>query len=206
MDRLIQLQLLADEVAACRKCELHQTRTQTVFSRGNSEAKLCIISEAPGQEEDFSGLPFVGRSGKLLDKALQSLGIDIEKDIYVCNIVKCRPPDNRKPNSNEIQSCFEYLERQLDLTNAKVLLTLGATSTHNITNQTKGIMQLRGKWFQFKNLSVKASIHPSYILRQGGENSGAYEMFKEDIKDAFERSQTLETLSSNQTAKLSWSY
>lgn len=190
MERLVQLKLLADEVAVCRKCELHQTRTQTVFSRGNPEAKLVCVGEAAGMEEDFSGLPFVGRSGKLLDKALQSLGIDIEKDIYVCNIVKCRPPDNRKPNSNEIQSCFEYLERQLDLTNAKVLLTLGATSTHNITNQTKGIMQLRGKWFQFKNLPVKASIHPSFILRQGGENSGAYEMFKDDIKDAFERSQT----------------
>src|SRR5690348_13401453 len=108
---------LRKEVSACAKCELHKTRKNTVFSRGNPQAKLMIVGEAPGADEDEQGFPFVGKAGQLLDKALLDLQVDIENDIYVCNILKCRPPGNRKPTDDESNTCISYLEQQIKLIN-----------------------------------------------------------------------------------------
>lgn len=180
------LQVLAEQVANCTQCGLHATRTQTVFSRGNPEASICMVAEAPGAQEDLSGSPLIGMSGQLLDKAIQSLGYDPATDIYVCNIIKCRPPLNRRPLSEEIQACYPHIEQQLSLIKARVLITLGATATHAITDQTKGMMQLRGQVFTYKDKRVLACVHPSWVLRQGGETSDAYNQFRDDIKLAFE--------------------
>src|SRR5271166_1453154 len=119
------LDVLQEEVKSCTKCKLHATRTQTVFSRGNQQASLCVVGESPGEDEDLQGLPFVGKSGKLLDETLSDLGLDVTKDIYVCNIIKCRPPGNRKPSDEETNSCADYLEEQLKLLNPKVIIALG---------------------------------------------------------------------------------
>ena len=183
------LNLLAIEVAACQKCALHSTRTQTVFARGNPEALVCVIGEGPGQDEDEQGLPFVGRSGQLLDKAIRALGYDPATDIYVANIVKCRPPNNRKPLPEEIDACHPYLERQLDLlTKTKVLITLGATAMNTVAKQFRGITKVRGEVFEWKDKRVCVVMHPSWVLRNGGENSNAYDQFKDDIKLAFDLS------------------
>lgn len=176
------LSVLQDEVKSCTKCELHKTRTNTVFSRGNPQASICFIGEAPGEDEDLSGLPFVGRSGQLLDKTLVSLGLDPEKDIYVCNIVKCRPPGNRKPKDEESNTCINYLEEQLKLVKPKVIVTLGATSTDGLVPaNTLGITKIHGKVFKYGKIPLIPIYHPSYVLRAGGKGP-IFDDFKKDIE------------------------
>ena len=187
MNQTNQLQILQNEIESCTKCKLHSSRTHTVFARGNPEAKLCFIGEAPGEDEDLQGLPFVGRSGQLLDKTLLSLGLNINEDIYVCNIVKCRPPNNRKPEAEETWSCFPYLERQLALTKAKVLVSLGSTSTSALLKTADGITKIRGRLFKFNNYDLIPTLHPSYILRNGGITSEAGQFFIFDLKLALDK-------------------
>lgn len=176
------LQVIQDEVASCTKCGLHATRTNTVFSRGNPQAALCFVGEAPGEEEDLSGLPFVGRSGQLLDKTLVSLGVDPAKDIYVCNIVKCRPPGNRRPSDEEVNSCIGYLEEQLKLVNPKVIVTLGATATDELMPaNTLGITKIRGRILKYGKIPLIPVYHPSYVLRAGSKGP-IFEDFKKDIE------------------------
>lgn len=182
------LKVLSEIVAACTKCDLHATRTQTVFSRGNPEAPVCIVGEGPGNEEDLAGLPFVGRSGQLLDQALQELGHNPATDIYVANVVKCRPPNNRRPTSNELSSCWSHIEQQLNLLPARVILTLGTTATHAITDQTKPITHLRGQVFKYREKACIPTYHPSFCLRSGGDKSSHYTTFKDDIQLAFNKS------------------
>ena len=179
------LKILSDTVASCTQCDLHSTRTQTVFSRGNPEAAVIICAEAPGQSEDEQGLPLVGRSGQLLDQALRELGHNPTTDIYVCNVVKCRPPNNRRPTSNELAACWPHIEHQLNLLPARVILTLGTTSTHAITDQTKPITHLRGKVFKYREKVCIPTYHPSFCLRSGGDKSSHYTTFKSDIQLAF---------------------
>lgn len=186
---MTQLIVLQNEVSTCTKCDLSKTRTQTVFSRGNSLAKLMIIGEAPGQDEDLQGKPFVGKSGQLLDKALSDLGLDVEKDIYVCNIIKCRPPANRTPTEDESNSCFGYLESQINIIKPVVLVALGATAMNNLINTNLGITKNRGSFFKTCYGLVMPIYHPSYILRGGGQNSALYQTFKADLKLAFDKSQ-----------------
>lgn len=181
------LQTLQDEVKSCTKCSLHTTRTQTVFSRGNANALLCFIGEAPGEDEDLQGLPFVGRSGQLLNKAVTELGLDPNNDIYVCNIVKCRPPGNRKPSDDEVTECIGYLDEQLKLIHAKVIIALGNTSISNLINTTFGISKIRGKFFKRQGMMVMPTYHPSYILRGGGKGQ-LYDEFKQDIQLAIDKS------------------
>lgn len=186
-----KLKVLSDATTACTKCELHATRTQAVFARGNPEAKLIIVAEAPGQDEDIQGYPLVGRSGQLLDKAIKELGRNPQTDVYVCNIIKCRPPNNRKPTSKEIQSCYPYIESQIDLLPAPIIITLGTVATQSITDKAKPITLLRGQQFPFKKKTVIGAWHPSYVLRNGGEKSEQYQQFKSDLKLAFELSEKL---------------
>lgn len=186
------LQVLSQETASCTQCGLHQYRTKPVFSRGNAEAKVIICGLNPGKNEASSGIPFVGRSGQLLDKALQSLGLDPAKDVYILNAVKCHSLDNRAPTSQEIQACYSFLERHLTLLPAKVIITLGTLATHILTDQTKGIMQLRGQWFQWQDKWITGIPHPSSVLRNGGENSQAYKNFQGDLQAAFRRTQDVD--------------
>ncbi|CAN5561290.1 hypothetical protein BH09MYX1_BH09MYX1_42160 [soil metagenome] len=168
------LPLVADIVATCTKCALAETRTNTVFSRGNPAAKLCFIGEAPGADEDAQGLPFVGRAGQLLDKMIAAMGLDPDQDVYVCNIIKCRPPGNRKPEPEETAACIPYLHEQIAAVDPKVIVALGNTAVASLLGTTLGITKLRGDWKLYRGrVLVMPTYHPSYLLRESGQQAQA---------------------------------
>ena len=164
------LELVRDEARACTACKLADLgRTQVVFGMGDPDADLLFIGEGPGAEEDKQGLPFVGRSGKLLDKLLlEELGLTRDA-VYIANVVKCRPPGNRDPEPDEIATCRPWLERQLELVDPKVVVTLGKFSTQLLLDTKVGITKLRGREYRFGDAVLIPTVHPAYVLRGGGE-------------------------------------
>lgn len=179
------LEETAAVAANCRRCGLCETRKNVVFYRGNPEAKLMIIGEGPGQHEDESGLPFVGRAGQLLDKILESGNIDREKEVYICNIVKCRPPQNRVPTKDESEKCRPFLEAQIKFVKPKLILLAGSTAVQGVLQVKDPISRIRGKWFDWKNdAKVMPIFHPSYLLRNDSREVGSpkWHMWQ-DIKE-----------------------
>ncbi len=154
---------LLQEVSSCRKCPLHGARTHVVFGEGNPEADLMFIGEGPGADEDRQGRPFVGRAGELLTKMIHAMQFNRE-DVYIANIVKCRPPNNRVPEESEAALCMPYLERQIELVKPRVMVLLGATPVKYITGLT-GITKLRGRWLEYRGIKVMPTFHPAYLLR-----------------------------------------
>jgi uracil-DNA glycosylase len=179
------LEDVAAFAANCRQCGLCETRTHVVFSRGNPAAKLMIIGEGPGQREDETGLPFVGRAGQLLDKILASADIDRDKDVYICNIVKCRPPQNRVPTKEEAEACRPFLEAQLDFVKPRLILLAGATAVQGMLKVKDPISRIRGKWFPYRNdAKVMPIFHPSYLLRNDSREVGSPKwLMWQDIKE-----------------------
>jgi DNA polymerase len=160
--RLVQL---AEEIRGCTKCGLCKQRTQTVFSRGTGSSGLCFVGEGPGADEDAQGFPFVGAAGKLLDNMIAAMGLGRD-EVYVCNIVKCRPPENRKPEPIEMRTCMPYLEEQLELIAPEVIVALGATAVEGLLGLSGGITRLRGTWKLYKGrIAVMPTFHPAYLLR-----------------------------------------
>jgi uracil-DNA glycosylase family 4 len=165
------LEDLRAAMAAFEGCALKATATNLVFADGNPKARLMLIGEAPGEDEDRQGLPFVGKSGKLLDQMLKCIGLD-RTSVYITNILPWRPPGNRKPNPNEIQACLPFVERHIELIAPEGLMLLGGTSASALLNRTDGIMRLRGRWFEFtsapmaKPIPVLPTYHPAFLLRQ----------------------------------------
>jgi DNA polymerase len=156
------------EALVCTKCPLAAGRTQVVFGVGNPHADLMFVGEAPGREEDLKGEPFVGRSGKLLDKlVLEEMGLT-RNDFYVGNTVKCRPPNNRDPLPDEIASCRPYLEAQIGVIQPKVIITLGNFATRLLLNTTEGITKVRGRTYQYGDVTLVPTYHPSAALQGGG--------------------------------------
>ena len=151
---------------------LSNSKNKIVVSRGNPLAKLMIIGEAPGAKEEELGEPFVGRSGKLLDKLLQNVGIDINQDVYFCNVVKCRPPQNRRPTKAEIQENLPWLYQQIKLVNPRVIVLVGATALEAILKNKSRISILRGKWIDWEDRLVMPVFHPSYLLRNPSKEEG----------------------------------
>lgn len=177
------LPVVASDVASCTKCRLHETRTNTVFSRGNPEAKLCFIGEAPGADEDAQGIPFVGRAGQLLDKMIHAMGLDPDKDVYVCNIIKCRPPGNRRPEPDEVASCIPYLHEQIAQIDPKVIVALGNTSVGTLLGTKLGITKVRGSWKLYRGrIPVMPTYHPSYLLRSSPQQAEAKRQAWEDLQ------------------------
>jgi uracil-DNA glycosylase len=161
-----RLTTLQQEVAACTRCRLHETRTQTVFARGHGTSGLCFVGEGPGADEDAQGYPFVGAAGQLLDKMIAAMGLQRD-DVYVCNIVKCRPPQNRKPEPDETAACQSFLEEQLQLMSPRVIVALGATAASELLGVQLSITRLRGNWRLYRGkVPVMPTFHPSYLLRQ----------------------------------------
>lgn len=156
----------------CQKCPLAATRINVVVERGNREALVMIIGEAPGQNEDEQGLPFVGRAGQLLDKILESVGFD-ESNVYICNINKCRPPGNRVPTDEEVAACKPYLLEQIRLVDPKIILLTGATAVKAITGDKRGITKIRGQWMQWEGRLVMPILHPAYLLRNPSREEGS---------------------------------
>jgi uracil-DNA glycosylase len=164
-ERRNRLALLAEEVRSCTRCVLHRERKQTVFSRGDPFSELAFIGEGPGADEDATGLPFVGPAGQLLDRMIAAMGYRRD-DVYVCNVVKCRPPNNRKPEPDEMASCMPFLLQQVALGKPRVIVALGATAVQGLCGTTEGITRLRGKWKLLKGATpVMPTFHPAYLLR-----------------------------------------
>ncbi len=167
------LQDLEIHCQACRRCQLSQSRTHVVISRGNPQADLMIIGEGPGQTEDETGLPFVGKAGQLLEKILASVNLDSERDVYICNIVKCRPPGNRVPTLAESSACRPYLMEQIRLVNPKIILLTGATAVKGVTGDTRGITKIRGQWLEWQGRLCMPILHPAYLLRNPSREVGS---------------------------------
>lgn len=181
--RLPLLSVLSATVASCTKCGLASSRTQTVFSRGNPEARLCFIGEAPGADEDAQGLPFVGRAGQLLDRMIGAMGLSPESDVYICNILKCRPPDNRRPEPQEIATCIPYLHEQLEVVRPRVIVALGNTAVAALLDTKLGITKLRGQWKLYRGSTlVMPTYHPSYLLRPSPQQTEAKRQAWEDLQ------------------------
>ena len=159
--------------ADCVACALAETRHRVVIARGRPEARLMVIGEAPGAKEDAEGLPFVGRSGKALDRLLVDVGFDLNRDVYICNAVKCRPPANRRPKRAELAACRPWLDLQLQLVNPAVIVLAGATAVEAILGIKGGMTGLRGRWQQWRGCAVMPIFHPSYLLRNPSPDAGA---------------------------------
>ncbi len=165
---------LQHEVAACRACRLCETRTQTVFGVGNRHAGLMLIGEAPGQDEDLLGEPFVGKAGQLLTEMLRAMGFKRE-DVYIANILKCRPPHNRDPEAGEVAACNRFLKRQIALLQPKLILAVGRIAAQNLLETKQSLAKLRGVRHQFDNIPLIAIYHPAYLLRSLLEKAKAWE-------------------------------
>lgn len=192
-----QLSLLSTVEQSCRncsRCSLCKTRNNVVFSDGVANGRLMLIGEAPGFHEDQEGKPFVGRSGKLLDKILESVGFSRDKNIYLCNVVKCRPPENRNPTPEEQNLCREYLDRQIAILKPKIILLCGSIATKAMLSGKEGITRIRGKWFDGPYGSKMTPIfHPSYLLRNPSHEVNSPKWLTwQDIREVRRRWEELE--------------
>jgi len=153
-----------ENLGECTRCKLHSTRHTIVFGDGNPKAQLVFVGEGPGADEDAQGLPFVGRAGKLLTQMIEAMGLQ-RKDVYICNVVKCRPPENRQPEEDEVSTCSPFLFRQIDVIAPKVIVCLGAVAAKTLLQTNRGISQFRGEWLEFRGRKLLATYHPAYLLR-----------------------------------------
>lgn len=169
-----RLAKLAEEVASCRRCSLAETRTNVVFGEGSPRAKLMFIGEAPGREEDRQGRPFVGRGGQLLTKIIESIGLKRE-DVFIGNILKCRPPGNRNPQPGEIVKCSPYLIKQIEIIKPKIICALGTFAAQTLLNTTTPIGKLRGKFHDYKGIKLMPTYHPAYLLRNPAEKKAVWQ-------------------------------
>lgn len=176
--RRIELDLLAEQVSTCSRCtELTVSRTKTVFGEGPLDADLCFIGEAPGYNEDQQGRPFVGEAGQLLDRILAACGFKRE-EVYICNILKCRPPGNRTPLLTEAAHCRSYLEQQLELIRPKYICAMGACAAQNLLGTTQSITRMRRRFHDFKGTPVLCTYHPAYLLRNPQAKKDVWEDMK----------------------------
>jgi len=158
------LERIREDLGECTRCRLHKQRNKIVFGAGNPRAELVFVGEGPGHDEDVQGLPFVGRAGKLLTQMIEAMGLTREQ-VYICNVVKCRPPENRKPEDDEVATCSPYLYRQLDVIAPKAIVCLGGTAAQELLKTKDSISRFRGTWFDFRNTKLLATYHPAYLLR-----------------------------------------
>jgi DNA polymerase len=167
---------IIQDIGDCRRCRLSEARNKIVFGDGNEQAPLVFVGEGPGADEDEQGIPFVGRAGQLLTQMIEGTskkeGIPLlRKDIYICNVVKCRPPGNRTPEPDEMEICGQFLYRQLNAIRPKAICALGGTAARAVTGHKEGVTKMRGKWFKWQDIPVMVTYHPSYLLRPYNENA-----------------------------------
>lgn len=180
-----ELEVVKNKCLSCQKCQLAKTRTNVVFSDGVPNSKLMLIGEAPGYWEDMKGLPFVGKAGQLLDKIFESVGLSRQKDVYICNTIKCRPPENRDPMPAEKSACSEFLNSQIEILKPKIILICGRVALNTMLPSASGITKVRGKWFDGPYGSKMMPIfHPSYLLRNDSKAKGSPKwLMWQDIKE-----------------------
>ncbi len=175
------LDKLKMEVLSCRRCPLHKTRNKPVFGEGNPNAKIFMIGEAPGREEDLIGRPFVGRSGELLDKIFAACGFTRTQHLYIGNILKCRPPGNRTPLPGEVSQCLPYLHKQIEWINPVIIILLGASALNNMVDINLKISKERGKWIRRGNSWIMPVYHPSALLHNPSLKRDTWEDYKKII-------------------------
>ena len=176
-----QLDLLKADVLGCKKCELSETRNHVIFGEGNVSAKILIIGEAPGRDEDIQGRPFVGTSGQLLDKILSACGFTREEHVFISNIVKCRPPDNRVPTRFEADACIPWLLKQIELIDPKILILLGATALKHMAGPEHRITREHGKWLSLQGRLAMPVFHPAALLHDPRLKRDTWEDYKKIV-------------------------
>jgi len=167
---------IIQDIGECTRCRLHQGRNKIVFGAGNPEAKLVFVGEGPGADEDAQGFPFVGRAGQLLTQMIENTsgkeGIPLKRaDVYICNVVKCRPPENRTPEPDEMEICGQFLFRQLSVIRPKAICALGSTAAKALLGGKDGVTRLRSKWHKWREIPLLVTYHPSYLLRPYNQNA-----------------------------------
>ena len=182
------LAVIQADIGDCKRCELHKQRTNIVFGVGNENARLVFVGEGPGADEDAQGVPFVGRAGKLLTQMIENTaskdGIPLRReDVYICNVVKCRPPENRTPEPEEMEICGQFLSRQLAVIRPKAICALGGTAARALLGKREGVTKLRGDWHRWRDTPVLVTYHPSYLLRP--YNKDAKRQAWEDLRKLF---------------------
>jgi DNA polymerase len=178
----VELATLAQTVSGCDRCpELFATRTQTVFGEGPVSPDVCFVGEAPGGDEDRTGRPFVGKAGQLLDRIIAAMGMRRD-EVYICNTLKCRPPQNRTPAPQECLNCRGYFERQIDLVRPRFLCCLGGVAAQNVLGTKLGIMKLRGRFHDYKGIPVLCTLHPAYLLRNPAAKKDCWDDMKTLLK------------------------
>jgi len=178
------LQAIRDDIGDCQRCKLAPKRTHIVFGSGNPNAELVFVGEAPGFDEDQQGLPFVGRAGQLLTKIIESIDLKRE-DVYICNVLKCRPPDNRNPEPDEVGACNPFLRRQLAVIRPKVVCCLGTFAAQTVMQTASSISKLRGRFYDIDGLRVIATFHPAYLLRSPDKKREVWEDMKQIRAELF---------------------
>ena len=175
-DAAVELEKIADEVSRCRKCDLGSLRTNAVPGEGNPNARIMFVGEGPGADEDAQGRPFVGRAGKLLDKVIAAMGLK-RSDVFIANILKCRPPGNRDPRAEEIISCFPFLQKQIEIINPEIIVAMGAPAARTLLNTNKSIGQLRGQFHKYyaglgrAPIKLMPTYHTAYLLRNYSQDN-----------------------------------
>lgn len=171
----LSLEAIREEIGDCTRCKLHKGRKNIVFGEGNPQAAVVFVGEGPGFEEDQQGRPFVGAAGQLLTDIIVK-GMKIKReDVYICNIVKCRPPENRNPEPDEVEACIGFVKKQIAVIKPKVIVTLGNVPTQNLLGTKQGITKMRGIWQTYEGIPVMPTFHPSYLLRSPGEKKKVWE-------------------------------
>ena len=168
------LKALREEIGDCQRCRLAKGRTNIVFGEGNPDAKLIFIGEGPGREEDLQARPFVGDAGKLLTRLIEKMGFKRE-DVYIANIVKCRPPMNREPEDDEMNACKPFIEEQIKIVNPKIIISLGRISAQSLLNTKIPISKLRSRFYQYMNIPLMPTFHPAYLLRNPKDKNLTWE-------------------------------
>jgi DNA polymerase len=169
----LSLEEVRGQMGDCRRCKLCKHRTQIVFGVGSPQAELVFVGEGPGADEDAQGIPFVGRAGQLLTKMIEAMHFSRD-EVYICNVVKCRPPDNRNPEPDEIAACQPFLKAQLAAIHPKVLVALGKFAVHTLLSESAPITKLRGRWREYEGIPLMPTYHPAYLLRNPVEKKNAW--------------------------------
>ncbi len=171
------LEEIRADIGECTRCKLHLKRTHIVFGEGNPKAELMFIGEGPGHDEDVTGRPFVGRAGQLLTKIIEAMKLKRE-DVYICNIIKCRPPNNRAPEPDEVATCEGFLHRQIAVVGPKVIVCLGSVATQNLLKTERKISSFRGQWQDWQGIAVMPTYHPAFLLRNPAMKKEVWEDMK----------------------------